>query len=76
MRASSLIDDDGITRIGCAAVAVRVITVTYQRVPVDVLSAAVHVSGAGLDEFVGKQEGWKVEGDQAVLPITEFNQAR
>merc|ERR1711879_897329 len=45
--------------------AVSVLTVAYQRVPVDVLASAVHLNGAALDEFVAKQEGWKTEDDQA-----------
>lgn len=51
--------------------------VTYQRVPVDVLAEAVHVSDAMLGTFVaGKQDGWKIEGDLVTLPLTEYNQAR
>ena len=53
-----------------------VLTVAYQRVPVDVLASAVHLNGAALDEFVAKQEGWKTEDDLVTLPVTELNQAR
>lgn len=52
------------------------LTVTYQRVPLDVLAVAVHESEARIHDFVRAQDGWKIEGDLVTLPVTEYNQAR